>query len=55
MPSRKSLPSRIESRRKSALERRSKDLVKHIAAKDLDKISKAKSDLKGLKKHLGIS
>jgi hypothetical protein len=55
MSTRKNLPSRIEVRRKAALDRRIADLTKHIASGDTDKADKAKADVGGLKKKLGLT
>lgn len=53
--SRKQLPVRRESRKKSALERRVRDLAMHIASDNKDKGMKALADVENLRKKLGIT
>lgn len=55
MSTRKNMPHRKEAKRKSALERRLKDVSKYSSSPDhASKLATAKSDVAGLKKKLGL-
>lgn len=51
---RKSLPYRSEARRKKVLQKRISDIANHLASGNMDKAEKAKADVEGLKKKLGL-
>lgn len=56
MRDRSHFPGRIESRRKSALGRRMKDIESYSSDESKkDKLEKAKTDVKNLKSKLGIN